>query len=185
MNRFVTVGRFNGVHQQMVDNNKIDAFSKAFLALTVACARCHDHKLEAVSQRDYYALAAVVITPRWTSRVIDAPGKNDAAIVRLQELRGEIRREMAALWRAAATSKGAWSAEVFQQVIEVKNAPETKLDDVAHPLVRLRQAEGDVAKLWNELATEWRQTRAQRLKANAEFQPIADFQEPKVPDGWR
>ena len=77
---------FNGVHQQMVDN-KIDAFSKAFLALTVACARCHDHKLEAVSQRDYYALAAVFMTPRWTSRVIDAPGKNDAAIARLKELR--------------------------------------------------------------------------------------------------
>ena len=37
---------FNGVHQDMV-NNKIEAFSKAFLATTVACARCHDHKLEA------------------------------------------------------------------------------------------------------------------------------------------
>ena len=59
---------FNGIHQQMVDN-KIDAFSKAFLALTVACSRCHDHKLEAVSQRDYYQLAAVFMTPRWTSRV--------------------------------------------------------------------------------------------------------------------
>src|SRR2546430_4668490 len=53
----------------------IDAFSKAFLASTVACARCHDHKLEAVSQRDYYALAAVFTVPRWTARVIDAPGK--------------------------------------------------------------------------------------------------------------
>ena len=30
---------FNGIHQEMV-NNKIDAFSKAFLATTVACARC-------------------------------------------------------------------------------------------------------------------------------------------------
>jgi hypothetical protein len=61
---------FNGIHQQMLDN-KIDAFSKAFLATTVACARCHDHKLEAVSQRDYYSLAAVFMTPRWISRVID------------------------------------------------------------------------------------------------------------------
>ena len=72
---------FNGVHQDMV-NNKIEAFSKAFLATTVACSRCHDHKLEAVSQRDYYALAAVFMTPRWTSRVVDAPGKNDDAIRR-------------------------------------------------------------------------------------------------------
>ncbi|CAD7701820.1 unnamed protein product, partial [Ostreobium quekettii] len=40
---------FNGIHQDMIDN-KIDAFSKAFLGMTVACARCHDHKLDAISQ---------------------------------------------------------------------------------------------------------------------------------------
>jgi hypothetical protein len=88
---------FNGIHQEMV-NNKIDAFSKAFLATTVACARCHDHKLEAVSQRDYYALAAMFTTPRWTSRVVDAPGKNDAAIAKLRERRQRIRDELAKLW---------------------------------------------------------------------------------------
>src|SRR4029079_5945996 len=32
-------------------------FSKTFLGVTVACARCHDHKFDAISQRDYYALA--------------------------------------------------------------------------------------------------------------------------------
>jgi mono/diheme cytochrome c family protein len=37
-------------------DNQIDVFSKAFLGLTVACARCHDHKFDAVSTRDYYAL---------------------------------------------------------------------------------------------------------------------------------
>ena len=96
---------FNGIHQEMV-NNKIDAFSKAFLATTVACARCHDHKLEAVSQRDYYALAAMFTTPRWTARVADAPGKNDVAISRLEELRHAIRDELAALW----TQRGAFQA---------------------------------------------------------------------------
>lgn len=61
---------FNGIHQEMVDS-QIDAFSKAFLGMTVACARCHDHKLDAISQRDYYALAGIFMTPRWTSRSID------------------------------------------------------------------------------------------------------------------
>ena len=41
-------------------DNKIDVLSKAFLGLTVACARCHDHKFDAVTQRDYYALSGVV-----------------------------------------------------------------------------------------------------------------------------
>jgi hypothetical protein len=38
-------------------DNQIDVFSKAFLGLTVACARCHDHKFDAISTKDYYALA--------------------------------------------------------------------------------------------------------------------------------
>ena len=36
---------------------QIDVIGKAFLGLTVECARCHDHKFDAVSQADYYALA--------------------------------------------------------------------------------------------------------------------------------
>ena len=92
---------FNGIHQEMV-NNKIDAFSKAFLASTVACARCHDHKLDAISQRDYYAMAAVFMTPRWTSRVIDAPGKQDALIGQLLKLRNEIQQELKQVWSQQA-----------------------------------------------------------------------------------
>ena len=38
-------------------DNMLDVFSKTFLGVTVACARCHDHKFDAISQRDYYALA--------------------------------------------------------------------------------------------------------------------------------
>ncbi len=42
-------------------DNKVDVFSKTFLGLTVACARCHDHKFDAISQRDYYALSGFVL----------------------------------------------------------------------------------------------------------------------------
>jgi hypothetical protein len=38
------------------DRNK--TFSRAFLAMTVECAKCHDHKYDPVSQRDYYRLSA-------------------------------------------------------------------------------------------------------------------------------
>jgi hypothetical protein len=37
----------------------VNATSTAFLGLTVACARCHDHKFDAISQKDYYAMQAV------------------------------------------------------------------------------------------------------------------------------
>lgn len=37
-------------------DNMIDVMSKTFLGITVSCARCHDHKFDAISSRDYYAL---------------------------------------------------------------------------------------------------------------------------------
>ncbi len=37
-------------------DNMIDVMSKAFLGMTVSCARCHDHKFDAISTKDYYSL---------------------------------------------------------------------------------------------------------------------------------
>ncbi len=55
---FLTVGmRFNNANDNIDD--KINVFSKAFLGVTVACARCHDHMFDPVPQADYYAIHGV------------------------------------------------------------------------------------------------------------------------------
>ncbi len=41
-------------------DNQIDVYSKAFLGLTVACARCHDHKFDAISSADYTSLVGIL-----------------------------------------------------------------------------------------------------------------------------
>ncbi|WP_437187937.1 PSD1 and planctomycete cytochrome C domain-containing protein [Planctomicrobium sp. SH668] len=40
--------------------NQIDVMSRAFQGLSIACARCHDHKFDAISIEDYYALYGVI-----------------------------------------------------------------------------------------------------------------------------
>jgi mono/diheme cytochrome c family protein len=40
-------------------DDRIDTLTRGFLGLTVACARCHDHKFDPIPTRDYYALAGV------------------------------------------------------------------------------------------------------------------------------
>jgi len=40
-------------------DDKIDSLTKGFLGLTVSCARCHDHKYDPISQKDYYSLAGI------------------------------------------------------------------------------------------------------------------------------
>jgi hypothetical protein len=47
----------------MVDD-QIDTVGKAFLGLTLGCARCHDHKFDPVSQTDYYGLAGIFYSTR-------------------------------------------------------------------------------------------------------------------------
>jgi hypothetical protein len=56
---FLTVGRrfINNIHD--IIDDRIDTLSRGMMALTVSCARCHDHKFDPVPTTDYYALYGV------------------------------------------------------------------------------------------------------------------------------
>jgi mono/diheme cytochrome c family protein len=59
-------------------HDRVDAVTRGFLGLTVACARCHDHKYDPIPQTDYYALAGVFYNtiyeeyPRAPKKTIEA-----------------------------------------------------------------------------------------------------------------
>ena len=55
---FITVGeRFNNIND--IINDRIDVVGRGLVGLTVACARCHDHMFDPISQKDYYALHGI------------------------------------------------------------------------------------------------------------------------------
>ncbi len=54
-------GRFEAYQLDQIDD-QIDVVTRGFLGLSVACARCHDHKYEPVTQRDYYSLAGIFLS---------------------------------------------------------------------------------------------------------------------------
>jgi hypothetical protein len=68
-------------------DNQLDVFSKTFLGLTVACARCHDHKFDAISTRDYYALSGYLQSSRRQTAYLDPGGKIDAVVAELKRSR--------------------------------------------------------------------------------------------------
>jgi hypothetical protein len=83
-------------------DNQIDVMSKAFLGLTVACARCHDHKFDPIASRDYYALAGYLRSSRFQQAFIDSTDRIDEPVRRLVEARDAI---LSALdWGAAETA---------------------------------------------------------------------------------
>jgi len=67
-------------------DNMIDVMSKTFLGLTVSCARCHDHKFDAISQRDYYALAGYLQSSSYRQARFDTLEHNRRIAEQLQEL---------------------------------------------------------------------------------------------------
>ncbi|HVU89510.1 MAG TPA: PSD1 and planctomycete cytochrome C domain-containing protein [Pirellulales bacterium] len=79
-------------------DNQIDTLTKAFQATTVACARCHNHKLDAISTEDYYALLGVLRSSRQVSHTIDLPEVNASPIARLREIKAAMRHELAEAW---------------------------------------------------------------------------------------
>ena len=95
----------DGVSQEAVAN-MIDTLGKGFLATTLACAQCHDHKLDAVEQRDYYSLAGMLMSTRFSTRLLDTVDPNVTVIERLRGLKVQIKEELSRLWLAAITPEG-------------------------------------------------------------------------------
>jgi len=88
-------------HQADRIDNQIDVFGKAFLGMTVACARCHDHKFDAIPTRDYYSLFGIL----QGSRYVQASIKEVAPASPEYKRTHTLQRELARLWPAATSTE--------------------------------------------------------------------------------
>ena len=57
-------------------NDRVDTTTRTFLGLTVACARCHDHKFDPITREDYYGLAGVFASSKMVNRGQEEPMDN-------------------------------------------------------------------------------------------------------------
>jgi len=103
---------------QAVDN-QIDVVTKAFLGLTVSCARCHDHKFDAISQKDYTALYGIFSSVRPAQVPLDADThlrvEKKQEIVRLKSI---VREELSKVWMEQAGA-------LVQRLEQAVKPPET------------------------------------------------------------
>ncbi len=116
--------------QVKVVDNQIDVYSKAFLGLTASCARCHNHKFDAISQEDFYALYGVFVSCRPGQVLIDSPELLQKNRHELMQLKQTIRDGLATAWLEAAASLTGQLKEQLQR--------ETQTVDLAARLVRVR-----------------------------------------------
>ena len=127
---FLTLGRrFLGVTHDIIDD-RIDVVTRGTLGLTVACARCHDHKFDPIPTRDYYALYGVFQSS--AEKVVPCASGVDAELAALvkknRELMAKRREEQmtrsrsrAADYIAAQKDLSKYPEEVFGQLLDEKD----------------------------------------------------------------
>lgn len=80
-------------------DDRVDTFSRGFLGLTVACARCHDHPFDPIPIQDYYSIAGVFNntregeTPLADERVVGAYHQARQPIHRLRDKIGKAKKQ--------------------------------------------------------------------------------------------
>jgi cytochrome c553 len=75
-------------------DNQVDTFGKAFLGLALGCARCHDHKFDAISDEDYYAIAGMVMSSSYRQVPFETLEHNRQVAARLAAADADLYQEM-------------------------------------------------------------------------------------------
>ncbi len=83
-------------------DNQIDVFSKTFLGLTVACARCHDHKFDAITTADYYSLASYLQSAHQQMAFLDRPAACAASLAQLHKIQRRLEEEVVEFTNASS-----------------------------------------------------------------------------------
>jgi hypothetical protein len=125
------------VEQRKMDvvDDQVDTIGRAFLGLTLGCARCHDHKVDPIPTTDYYALAGILASTRtlegikvnnpavsgWSLRPLGADGEKLLAARRACE--EKLQKVRIALARAQSNPDG----EERRRQVENMTQPEKKL----------------------------------------------------------
>jgi hypothetical protein len=176
---------FNGIHQEMLDN-KIDAFSKAFQALTIACARCHDHKLDAIAQTEYYALAGLFMSSRWLTNTVDLPDRNATVMKRLREIKQKLRPILAAGWDRDLNLKRGTELTSLLNTVAKANPKGLPIEHVLRTWQNVSKAKpAEISIVWQKSKVAYESERKKRKQENSvHFPKVIDFRNEDAPSDW-
>ncbi len=133
-------------------DNQIDVLSKTFLGLTVACARCHDHKFDPITSKDYYALAGFLHSSRFQQAFLDDPNRlavdlrrlrrlKEDLVAHLREIRAQLPEAFQQLLNRLRLREGGPSGEPIFNAARTEPRPPTITKTHLERLARAREGE--------------------------------------------
>jgi hypothetical protein len=127
-------------------HDRVDVVTRGFLGLTVACARCHDHKYDPIPTSDYYSLAGVFLNtnyheyPRVPKKVLDQYTKTEEEIEKKQKVLGELQQNLSNQLSEAL----AFQASNYLQAVYEVVAQKRDVDNV----VEARKVDYELLQRW-------------------------------------
>ena len=137
--------------QMDLADEQIDAATQGMLGLTVACARCHDHKFDPIPQKDYYAVAGIFLSTDTRYGTFDAQGNNHpAALIELPDDCGlplgesmpTPQRSIIAAAEERARAESERAAAVIAEAREARQKGEDLPANLQQQIVRARAVQG-------------------------------------------
>lgn len=154
----IRIGRQFLKRQDTIDD-RIDVVTRGVLGLTVTCARCHDHKYDAINMADYYGLYGVFDQLEETTPLvgpIDSDPKYPEFKKKLDELQGALNQHIAKVDRAIQLEA---STNFFDFIVRAVS----KKQDVE--IAKFEQNELDSKNIRPHLVSKW------KLFADREWKP--------------
>jgi cytochrome c553 len=184
------------LEEAQIVENQIDTLAKAFQGLTVSCARCHDHKFDAISTADYYALFGTLASSRQSQLIIDAPEVKDNGVAAMQSAKQQMKDLLLTLWKEDVKNEAAAMQKWLQA------GPGNKPDKTTfwgRVLLRKKVESADPGHLFTSIArmpanerlekaaASWldeqrRESAAREERNRNKFKATADFRESDA--GW-
>ena len=131
-------------------NERVDAVTRGFLGLTVACARCHNHKYDPIAQRDYYKLVSVFASSTYREYSLLSPAATEQyndKVVQEATLRANLRNYTSDLSKQFAGALAVQTSSYMVAAWHVLNPKEQQPIDQAAAAAKL---DPEVLQRWVE-----------------------------------
>src|SRR5262249_58897463 len=119
-----------------VIDEQLDTMGRAFLGMTIGCARCHDHKFDPIPTKDYYALAGILRNTqtlihdnvsKWVELPLPMSAAQEAAVRKHEAAVADLKKQIQLA--KEAERKAGKPVAVAQGVIKPEELPGIVLDD--------------------------------------------------------
>ncbi|NOY43439.1 MAG: DUF1553 domain-containing protein [Planctomycetes bacterium] len=162
-------------YRMEIVDDQIDVTCRAILGITVACAKCHDHKFDPIPTKDYYALAGIFLsTEPLYGTIRQKYSNNPTELIPIGPNAAEMHAAAEEYEKIIDGVKKPWDAKKAEltKAEEAKKAAEKKKTDAEKAVAEAKEGDAAPAEALKKVVAELAAANSQIAKFKAEATPL-------------